>query len=173
MAQARESGIEPAHEQFGQLVTREATESGRRNTEFHYAFEPVKVLARLNKKTFNLVAPPIKGRAPESVAAYLKEGTRLWLYGFHGASVALSRACLEEILKIQLGPRLKGPAGLESLMEMASKFGILDDPLVVLAHIVRQTGNRFLHGKAIDEKDSRVTLDAVRGIVEQVFSSRT
>lgn len=172
MAQARESGIEPTYEQLGQMVTREVADWGRRNTEFHYAFELVKVLARLNKKTFNLIAPPIKGAAPKSVVSYLNEGTRLWLYGFHGASVALSRACLEEILKIQLGPRLKGQAGLGSLIEMASKYGILDDPLVLLAHAVRQTGNKFLHGKPIDEKDSRVTLDAVRGIVEQVFSRR-
>lgn len=159
------------HAHLGQTVTRETTEWGRRNTEFHYAFELIKVLARLNKKTFNLVAPPISGIAPESVVSYLRASTRCWLYGFHGASVALSRACLEETLKVRLPSTQTGADSLEVLIETARRVGVLDDYAVQLAHTIRRTGNKFLHGKAIDEKDSRNTLDAVRGVVEQVFTS--
>jgi hypothetical protein len=102
MAKARESGIKPSHAELSKMVTQQSTDWRNRNTEFHYAFELTKVLARLNKKTFNLEAPPITGLAPASVVTYLGESTRCWLYGFHGASVALGRACLEEALKARL-----------------------------------------------------------------------
>lgn len=82
MAKSRESGITPEHAHLSKMVTQQSTDWGHRNTEFHYAFELVRVLARLNKKTFNLEAPPITGIAPASVVSYLSESTRCWLYGF-------------------------------------------------------------------------------------------
>jgi hypothetical protein len=66
-ARARESGIEPKHVPLADLVKRELTINGERNTEIHYAFELLKVLGRLNKKVFKLEPPPILGIAPSSV----------------------------------------------------------------------------------------------------------
>jgi len=173
MAQCRESGIPPAHAHLSKIVTQQSTDWSRRNTEFHYAFELVKVLARLNKKTFNLDAPPITGLAPASVVSYLRESTRCWLYGFHGASVALSRACLEDALKARLpaGSRVASSPQLEPLIDAARRCGLLDDCMVEVAHTVRKAANRFLHGRNITEMESRETLDSTRSIVEQLFSS--
>jgi hypothetical protein len=165
LAQCRESGIPPAHAPLSKMFTQQSTDSGHRNTEFHYAFELAKVLARVNKKTFDLEAPPISGVAPASVVAYLRESTRCWLYGFHGASVALSRACLEDSLKA----RLLMSGELESLIDAADRRGLLDDCAVKMADAIRKVGNRFLHGRQITEKESRETLDATRSIVEQLF----
>jgi hypothetical protein len=170
-AQSRESGIEPEIAHVSKMATQQIAEWGRRNTEFHYAFELIKVLARLNKKTFNLEAPPITGLAPASVVSYLRESTRCWLYGFHGASVALSRACLEDTLKARL-PEGRGDdqGSLEFLIARAKQRAVLDDCMVEVAHTIRKAGNRFLHGKGITETDSRETLDAIRSIVEHAFS---
>ena len=170
-AQSRESGIAPAYAHLSKIVTQQSTDWGHRNTEFHYAFELIKVLARLNKKTFNLEAPPITGLAPASVISYLRESTRCWLYGFHGASVALSRACLENALKERLPAGDRAASQLESLIDAANRGRLLDDCMAELAHTVRKAANRFLHGQNITEKDSRETLDATRSIVEQIFSS--
>ena len=169
VAQARESGIPPGHAHIPKMVTQSITDSGRRNTEFHYAFELIRVLGRLNKKTFNLEAPPISGVAPDSVVSYLRESTRCWLYGFHGASVALSRACLEDALKVRL-PRASHQQELVHLISAAKHYGVLDDCMVELAHSLRKAGNKFLHGKTITEQDSRESLDALRGIVEHLFA---
>jgi len=168
MAEARESGIIPEHAHLSKMAAQQSTDWGHRNTEFHYAFELIKVLARLNKKTFNLEAPPITGLAPASVVSYLSESTRCWLYGFHGASVALCRTCLEEALKAQLPADDKGT--LESMIDTANRRHLLDDCTVTLAHTVRKTANKFLHGESITEKESRGTLDATRSLVEQIFS---
>jgi hypothetical protein len=173
LAQCRESGISPAHAHVSKMATQQSTDWTRRNTEFHYAFELIKVLARLNKKTFNLEAPPITGLAPPRVVSYLRESTKCWLYGFHGASVALGRACLEEALKARLPARdtVKGTT-LEIMIDAARRRGILDDCMAKVAHdTVRQNANDFLHGEGISEKKSRETLDATRSLVEQVFSS--
>lgn len=169
LAQGRESGIPPDFAERSKQVSRGITEWGERNTEFHYAFELIKVLARLNKKTFRLEAPPILGLAPASVVSYLRESTRCWLYGFHGASVALSRACLEDTLRNALS--VVPGVSLESLIEEASRCGLLDECMVKIAHTIRKVGNKFLHGQNTSEADSREALDGVRSIVEQVFPS--
>lgn len=169
LAQCRESGIEPEHAHISKMVAQQSTEWGQRNVEIHYAFELIKVLARLNKKTFKLEAPPITGLAPASVVSYLRESTRCWLYGFHGASVALSRACLEAALKARLAAEQH--ADLEPLIDAATRSGLLDDCMAEVAHRVRRAGNRFLHGRTVTETDSRETLDATRGLVEHVFAS--
>lgn len=170
LAQCREGGISPKHVHVSKMFTEQATDfdsGGHRNTEFYYAFELAKVLTRVNKKAFYLEAPPISGIAPASVVAYLRGSTRCWLYGFHGASVALSRACLEESLKA----RLAMSGELESLIDAARRRDLLDDCAVKMADGIRKVGNRFLHGRQITEKESCETLDAARSIVEQMFSS--
>jgi hypothetical protein len=172
MAKSRESGIRPEYSELSKTLTQQSTDWGHRNTEFHYAFELIKVLARLNKKTFNLEAPPVTGLAPASVVSYLSESTRCWLYGFHGASVALSRACLEEALKAWLpaSDKAKYSFTLESLIAAAKQRRLLDDCMADVADAVRKTANKFLHGESITEKESRETLDATRSLVEQIFS---
>jgi hypothetical protein len=153
------------------MVTQQSTDWGRRNTEFHYAFELIKVLTRLNQETFHLEAPPITGLAPAGVVSYLRESTRCWLYGFHGASVALSRACLEDALKARLPAGDRTTSELKTLIDVANRRQLLDDCMAEVAHTVRKAANKFLHGQNITEKDSRETLDATRSIVEQIFSS--
>jgi hypothetical protein len=165
LAQSREGGISPTHAPLSKMFTQQAPDWGHRNTEFHYAFELTNVLARVNKKTFNLEAPPIAGLAPPSVVAYLRESTRCWLYGFHGASVALSRACLEDSLKARLRMR----SGLKSLIDAAERSGALDDCMASTARAIKDVGDKFLHGGRITERESRETLDAARSVVEQLF----
>lgn len=171
MAVAREKGIEPEYETLSKEANLQITDGGRRNTEIHYAFELIKVLARLNKKTFKLEAPPIVGMAPRSVLAYLSEATRCWLYGFYGASVAMSRACLEASLKSAL-PSL-GLADLSTLIQRADTSGKLDGCMKNVAHSIRRTGNKFLHGDEISELESRDALDGIRSIVSFLFSTQT
>lgn len=170
MALFRETGITQSAADGARKVDQGVNEWGRRNTEFHYAFQLIKVLARLNKKTFSLQAPPIRGTAPDSVFSYLGECTRCWLYGFHGACVALSRACLEDAVRARL-PLSQGPETLEDSINKAWECGLLDDGFRKLAHEVRRIGNKFLHQKAISETDSRNSLDALRGVLEHLFAS--
>ena len=170
LAGCRESGITPKHAYISKLATQRASGWFLRNTEFHYAFELTKVLARLNKKTFKLEAPPIAGLAPPSVVSYLKESTRCWLYGFHGACVSLCRACLEETLKAATPIPILNASQLDLLIDEARQKQVLDDCLAEVAHSIRKKANKFLHGHAIAEEESRETLDNIRSVVEQVFS---
>lgn len=171
LAGCRESGITPEHAYISKAAAQQASGWFLRNTEFHYAFELTKVLGRLNKKTFKLEAPPITGLAPLSVVSYLKESTRCWLYGFHGACVSLCRACLEETLKEATPIPILNAARLDLLIDEARQKQVLDDCMAEVAHSIRKKANKFLHGHPITEEDSRETLDNIRSVVEQVFSS--
>jgi hypothetical protein len=63
-AKAREEGVEPQFDGLSKKVTLNAKEGAYTNTELHYAFELVKVLGRIRKKTFILSAPPIRRKGP-------------------------------------------------------------------------------------------------------------
>jgi len=134
-----------------------------------------KVLGRLNKKSFKLVAPPIAGVAPESVRSYLREATRCWMYGFHGASIALSRACLEEALKCALypAPLTTGAHSpeLKDLIREAGQKAKLDGCMIDVARLIQRAGNKFLHGEVITETHSTEALDGIRSIAEHLFSA--
>lgn len=166
-AQAREGGIEPRHKDLSKQVSSQRTDWSERNTEFYHAFDLLKVLARINKKTFYLEAPPVKDSAPTSVLSYLQESTRCWLYGFYGASVALSRACLEDSLRKVISPPVDS---LESLINAAGRTGRLDGCMIQVAHSIRKTGNKFLHGHKVSEVDSRDAVDGMRSVIEHLFS---
>ena len=58
-AKARERGVEPEYEELVEKATRQTTENGKMNTEFHYAYELVKILELISDKTFVFEAPPI------------------------------------------------------------------------------------------------------------------
>ncbi len=167
-AEAREGGIEQRYEHLSSRVSEQLTEWSERNTEFHHAFELLKLLGRINKKTFQLEATAIKGAAPESVLTYLRESTQCWLYGLHGASIALSRACLEDALKNSLHKH-KERQTLGDLIAAAKQERILDGSLVEMAHSIRRAGNNLLHGETITETESRDALDYVRSITKQLF----
>src|SRR5688572_6986583 len=149
-AQGREKGIEPQlSDQSKKLAAASTSNWIRRNTEFFYAFQLAKVLARVNKKSFTLEAPAIEGVAPESVVSYLRESTQCWLYGLHGACIALCRACLEEALRYKLPPpsSVSRANRLEDLIDQAVKDRVLDTCLSKMAHDIRKLGNRVLHGE--------------------------
>jgi len=183
-AKAREEGVEPEFDGLSKTVTLNANEGAYDNTEFYYAFELVKVLGRIRKKTFILSAPPIRGKVPEKLIWYLGEATRCFLYGLHRACIALCRACLEEALSVKVKETKEGrvalseyrkthlkEGGLECLISVATNMGYLEDDIwLKQAHKVRTRGNDILHRETVKEENSNETLRALRGILEHLFS---
>lgn len=77
-------------------VMRPTNEHGRLNTEFHYAFELLEILKRIQELTFVFDAPAFKGVAAAHTADLLQEATRCYLFGLPRACVAACRALLED-----------------------------------------------------------------------------
>jgi len=183
-AKAREHGVEPEHAGLSEKANAVARDSdtGKMNTEFHYAFELVSLLRRISQATFLFEAPPVLGRAESKLIEMLGEATRCLFFGLFRSSAAICRACMEaalesavdnEELRLEMAsPRAGGrkPGKIESLIAISVRRGALTEPLGDAAHFVRKTGNDAVHGfQSLDEQLAWKVLDRTRHIVEHVF----
>jgi hypothetical protein len=182
-ARAREEGIDPSTHDLAEKVRLTATEEGGyRNTEMHYAFELLDILAGIRRNTFVFKAPPIAGVAAPEVLAILREATRAYLFNQMRSCVSLCRSLVEASLESRVEKREiaeerqrtrldKGT--LECLIDVASRRGILKRPMAAQAHEIRKLGNRVLHARSAPapERVWAVLLDT-REIVESVYAKR-
>jgi hypothetical protein len=179
-ADAREAGVEPEHLTMAEALRLTATDWSYANTEFHYAFELVEVLARIREKTFVFSSPPIKGRFPTHVSALLREATRAYLFNLPRACVAACRAFLEAALSERvddvavLQERSRTRKGeLECLINVARAKGLLSAKMANAAHRVRRSGNEALHGLAPNDEEAWECLLDVRHLVERLGIGQT
>lgn len=183
LAKARERGIEPDWEYFSDKANPilRNTETGRMNTEFHYAFQLVDILADISELTHRLESPPILGRADPDIVSMLGEATRCLMLGLARSSTAVCRACMEAALKDHVSPRevwteqegYPHPDGskrgqLECLIRVAERSDLLDRALSDAAHKVRRAGNDAAHGD-VQTADGWDTLLRTRQVVEHLY----
>ena len=180
-ARAREGGIEPSGTVLAEEIRMNATAGGYGNTEIHYAFELLDILARIRAHSFVFTSPPIKGVASPEVAVLLREATRAYLFDLPRSCVAFCRALLEEALKDRvnatelLNEQYHTKRGeLECLIRIGTRRGLLTAKLSKQATAIRKAGNWALHPrgkrKLADEDVWGVLLDT-RAIVEALSNS--
>jgi len=111
-------------------------------------------------------------RPSQATSIYIQEAARAYIYGLTQASVAMSRAALEQALKEQLARQGKGEfIAFQELVDEATKWKILDK---VSARAVRDTVKKaddVLHEAPTDEAGALQVLDAVRGLLQQIYSA--
>jgi hypothetical protein len=121
------------------------------------------IVARtLRLKEVNLTAVP-KGE----LWTYIREASRTYAMGFFTASVALSRSALEAAVRPRAARYLGATAADEmELKELIDRGQIADKRVRDLAHRVRTTGNRVLHGnKPATAEETLTVIEAVREVV--------
>ena len=116
--------------------------------------------------------PTLRTKTPVDRATnlYLREATRSYILGIWDAAVALSRATVEEALEVRLKqtiPGLKG--GLDELLKLAERFGVLDREQLSAAGRVQRRGNMVLHTKPATEEDARSAIVDVRSVVTYLY----
>lgn len=161
-ARAREEGISAAGLPLAEEVRMTATEAAYGNTEIHYAFELLQVLARIRASTFVFGSPPVHGKVSPEVIALLREATRAYLFGLEHSCVSICRALLEDALRGHVKPAdllkevWRSKRGeLECLINLCE--GKLGKKLSRQAHAIRVAGNKALHQKG---SAGRSTVDA-------------
>jgi hypothetical protein len=103
---------------------------------------------------------------PGPTEVYLKEATRTYLFGFWDASVALSRAAVEQGLRQAAKERFnQNPDTLRELIDGGFRLGLLDRPHADLASNVVRAGNQVLHRQPADETQAWDVLCAARGVL--------
>jgi hypothetical protein len=138
-----------------------------------YFRDLMKQIPKMVQRTLQLTQIVTSRINSQATAVYLREATRTYLNGFCQASIALSRAAVEEALR----EKAKGMnLGIESydlklLIQAANRSGILDDAHLSLARHVQRSGNLVLHGKPGSDRDAWDVLCAARGVLLHLFSN--
>lgn len=177
-ARAREEGISPMHSDLAEKIRMTATDDAYGNTEIHYAFELLDLLAHIRASTFVFASPPIHGKVGPDVVSLLREATRAYLLGLDGSCIAICRALLEETLQDRvkraalLDEMKKTTKGqLECLINLSLRNGALDPSLEQQAHAIRKAGNQVLHRTGYRSRlDAWAVLLDTRAIVEELNS---
>jgi len=109
----------------------------------------------------------------QTTNTYLRESTRTYVHGLPQACVALSRAALEQSLKEVLGHQMTGGyLTFRALVDDGLKWGILDKATARMARSLAREGDAVLHERPTDLKRASEVLIGVRGLVQQIYSSR-
>ena len=140
--------------------------------EHYYVRDMLERVPKMVNRTMKLshIIPPKSPLGPTEV--YLKEATRTYLFGFWDASVALSRAAVEQGLRQAVKERFnQNLKTLRELIDAGLLLGLLDNPGKDRAGKVVDTGNRVLHRQPVDETEAWDVLWAARGVLLHLVSA--
>lgn len=103
--------------------------------------------------------------------SYLREAVRTYIFGFPQASIALSRAAMEQALKENLGYQATGTfVGMSDLLNEAEGGGIIDGPVRRMARKVANAADDVLHERPTDLKQASDVLVMLRGVLQHLYS---
>jgi len=113
-------------------------------------------------------------RIPSEVTnTYLREATRAYIFALPQASAALSRAALEQSLKETLGRQGLGEyISFQRLVDEGVACNVLDKTTAAIARKLAKDGDEVLHEKPTDLKRAKDVLVGMRGLVQQIYSSK-
>lgn len=140
--------------------------------EHYYARDMLTRVPKIVNRTLKLshVIPNKTLCGPTVV--YLKEATRAYLFGFWNASVALSRAAVEQGLRQVANEQFNQDLDtLQELTDAGFRLGLLDRPHADSASTVVRVGNQVLHRHPADEAQAWDVLCAARGVLLHLFGA--
>lgn len=111
-------------------------------------------------------------RTPSEITnLYLREAVRTYIFGFTQASVALSRAALEQGLKENLGFQLSGEyRTMDELLKKGRTYGLLDKTMEQCARELAKDCDCVLHEKPANDAKALACLDRLRGLLQHLYS---
>jgi len=140
----------------------------------HYAVLGLKQVRLLVARTMRL--DPLKARyeASPQTNRYIREAAKAYVAGLPMASVAMSRAALEQALKDKLGKQCGGEREtFREIVDSAVKWSILDADEAHIAKRLAEECNQLLHEKPIESDDKAFEiLTAIRSLVERVLTAQ-
>ncbi len=107
----------------------------------------------------------------EVTNTYLREATRAYIMGLAQASIALSRAALEQGLKENRGFQGTGHyVPFQDLLDEALKYKLLDKVTMRMARAVANAGDAVMHEAPSSSVSARDVLDKLRGVLQDLYS---
>lgn len=122
-------------------------------------------------RTMQLSRLQASGRASDTTNGYLREAVRTYIFGLPQASVALSRAALEQALKERMALQLSGEfIKFQDLLKEARKWNLLDAEMEQRARDIANAGDDVMHEKPTNLSKALEVLNKLRDVLQHVFS---
>jgi predicted translin family RNA/ssDNA-binding protein len=136
----------------------------------HYTRKLVTAVPGYVRRTLELSRLEGSRVPSKTTNSYLREAVRTYIFGFPQASIALSRAALEQALKEQLGHQgrqifLK----MEQLLDEAEGARIIDSVIRQTAREVADEADAVLHEKPSELIKAYNCLLKLRGVLTHVY----
>jgi hypothetical protein len=123
------------------------------------------------ERTMQLSRLEASGMPSKITNGYLREAVRTYILGLPQASVALSRAALEQGLKEKLALQSSGQFHkFQDLLNDARKWNILDATMELCARDIAKAGDEVLHEKLTSLPHALEVLDKLRGLLQHIYS---
>jgi hypothetical protein len=140
----------------------------------HYTIRGLKQVRSIVSRTMRLA--PLQAKYPVSSQTnrYIGEAAKAYIAGLPMASVAMSRAALEQAIKEKLGKQGDGDRDttFSKLVDSARKCSLLDSRDAKAAKDLADECNRLLHEKPIENDDKAFEiLTAIRSLIQKVFTA--
>jgi hypothetical protein len=148
-------------------------QSSERFLDEHYTIAGLKSVGSLVDRTMKLTRLRATATPSKQTNRYISEASRAYIYGFSMASVAMSRAALEQGLKERLALQNSGQfLELKWLILEASKWNLLSKTGQEAARDLARRGNDVIHEKPTESEASAFEiLTGVRSLLEEIYSS--
>lgn len=137
----------------------------------YFTREVLESVQGLVRRTMSLSRLEAERQPTHTTSVFLREATRTYVMGFPQASVALSRAALEQALKEVLGYQLSGTfIDFQALLKDARRWNVLDDEHLRTARMLAKHGDEVLHNKPTTEDRALRVLTDLRNLLRYVYS---
>ena len=112
-------------------------------------------------------------RPSQATSVYIQEAARTYIYGFPQASVAISRAALEQALKERLGRQGAGEfITYQDFVAEATKWKILDNTTARMVRDTAKKADAVLHEEPTDQAGALEVLTEARALLQQIYSAQ-
>jgi len=124
------------------------------------------------ERVINLSRLEAPSRPSNTTSVYIQEAARTYVYGFYQASVAMSRAALEQAMKERLAHQGTGIfIKFQDLVDEAKKWRILDDKTARAVRDTAMKADSVLHVEPTDKNGALDVLIEARGLLQQIYAA--
>jgi hypothetical protein len=137
----------------------------------HFTREVIDSVPGYVERTIQLSRLEASVPPSQVTSCYVREAIRTYILGLPQASVALSRAALEQALKERIGYQgSHTPVEMHDLLDEAETAGIIDRTVRKMAREVANEANQVLHEKPISLTRAYEVLVKLRGVLQHVYA---
>ena len=172
-ARQEKSSLNP--EQMNQIV-RILENASRDSLDAKYSEELLARVPLFVNRTLKLAVLESKYSASDQTNMYIQEAARAYIFGLPLASVAISRAAMEQSLRDRLGYQQSADrVSFDELVKDAQKYGLLPKgapgPRVPAIRNVNNRCNEVLHKGPVSDDEAFELLSAARSVIEELHSA--